>query len=389
MVYIRADRRAPAQSRARKAYVRAAKVASGGITPPNPLARFPALVAARTAGQRAQLAIVGDSTSAGWGGNGAPNGAGVAGDENNTRRAKSWPGQYAALLSAAGIAARYDAVIGGGTTSANTTAQFTAHVPWVTFTSGWLLSGTTSVGGRLFENTTTTTAMTFTPLVAADSFEIYYVQSSGFATFTVSDSAGTLTTTNASGTLAVIRQVVTRATASLDPINIARTGTGGTMRLVGVVPFNSAAPMVEIWNMGWGGSQTANWNSQTNAVAAYNALGVLSPKSWVLELGANDANAAVVDATFGSQLTSVADKLALVAPVALGMPPRARDNTGSYNIPQGYVDQINALKAARPAFLSTINFRDLPFVANDYFDSSVHMTESGYLKRAQLVLAPA
>ncbi len=343
------------------------------------LSLYPALSTALAASTRASLAIVSDSTAAGWGSNGPPSGSGVAGDANNARRARAWPQQLCGLIKLAGVPCRADAFFGHSTTS-NTIAEVVADNPNLTLGAGWSVLGTVSVGGRMLENSTDTTALTFTPEENANSFDVLYVQTTGYATFTVTDASGTLATVNAAGSLSVIKATVTRSVASKLPISIQRNGTGTNLRLIGIVPYDTTTPMLEIWNMGWAGSTTTNWTAATNAVSPLNAMIVMPPTAWFIELGPNDANASLAAATYQANLITLTTQAQTVAPVVIGKPHKARSNASPYDIPATYLTAIDAVAVANA--VSIVDFNAVTFPTADYFDSSVHQTYTGQHRKA-------
>lgn len=344
-----------------------------------------ALAAAIASGARASLAIMTDSTGRGWGSNGLPSGAGVAGDANNNRLALAWPQQLAGLLEATGLPSRSDAIFGSGNTTNNTAAEAMAANPILGLGAGWTPIGTISLGGRIFENTADLSSFTGTPTKSANAMDLLYVQNTGYAQFTVTDPSGTLDTVTAAGSLAVIKRTVTRGISSTAPFSVQKVAgdIAKTIRLIGAVFYDTTKPMFEIWNMGAGGFATTNWLSATTAVAPYNAMIVMPPTQWIVELGANDIAGGVADATFETNLRNLVDRALSVAPTSLAIPPSARDGSGTYNIPAGYLTAIANIKAARDAMTPTLNFRGRSgLVVADYFDSSVHMTRSGNAKRA-------
>lgn len=349
---------------------------------------FPAIAAAYgdigNAAGPPTIAMITDSTGAGCGSNGAPGGAGVSNDAANYRRARSWPYLLGLFMESRGIPIRMDGVFGAGATAANTAAEFMAAVPWVTMGAGWGLSAVVSAGGRMFENTTTTNPWTITPQKPANRFIIRYQSTAGFDVMNVSDSSGSLGTMDANTGNAVRTATFNRSVASLDPVNIARTAVGGTARIISVICRDTTDPMVEIWNMGWPGAQTSNWISTSGPQAPLNAMASFVATQCIVELGANDINAGVSAATYGANMRTLVDQLITNgSTVSLATPPASRDVGSPYNIPQTYVDQLTAIKAERPALTSTFDFRSLTYQTTDYFDSSVHMTKAGYLKRAR------
>lgn len=206
------------------------------VIPALPTFSFPAVQAKMAAGQRAQIAIVGDSAVAGWG-SGVTTGTGVGwspGNPGNYVRAKSWPAQLKDLLIAAGIPARHDAYFSSQPDT--TIANVTGANPNIAPGAGWVLSSYSLSGTILQCPNTVTTATTFTPEIAADSFDIIHSANTGLGTLLVTDEDGLNVPINtgstagaqviSSGGLGLKRTTITRPVASTKPIQISRSAGG-------------------------------------------------------------------------------------------------------------------------------------------------------------------
>lgn len=367
---------------------------------------FPAVQAKRSAGQRAQIGVIGDSAVAGWGGGvatGTANGTG-AGSPPNYLRVNAWPQQLRALLAALGQKVRSDAYF--SCSSGTSISDLQAANPNIVLGSGWVL-GNTGLSGTILQcPNTSTAATTFTPEVAADTFEFYCSSQAGVATFTVSDSDGvfaTIDTSNQSGAQVIVgslglkRFTATRAVPSTKPISIARNGTGGTLYIQGIVPSDTTNPMLEILNMGWPASRaygtdgsTPHWNiwatpSSMNASTPYNALGVLSCDGYIVELGTNDANASIAASDFQTAMTNIASKLKGQASnnganVALVKCRTTIGGYASYNMSADMLAVIDTV-TANLSLAPIINYNAINFVTTDRFDGT-HPAQPGYGKEA-------
>jgi hypothetical protein len=340
-----------------------------------------------SAGQRARWGLVGDSVTAGYGSKdmvGTANGNGPE-QAGNYLRQNSWPSQYAALLTAAGIPARADSFFSGAMGGTNI-AQLAAAYPGMSFGAGWSVAGINTIGG-LFITCSGTGSMVFTPQVAANSFDIYITGYDGLGTFAVTDASGTLATISESevtglvmGGSAYRKVTVTRAVASSAPISIQRTGVGGDIYIDGIVPFDTTSPRLELINLGWPGSSTNEWvtTSDNSAWAPRYALGTLLFDHWSIELAANDANNGVSVSTFQANLTTLVGLLS-------GTKRLIKTNKatgGGFQVPASFLTAIDSVSTANnlPA---PIDFNGGITLANpgDYFDS-IHLVKSGYAKKA-------
>jgi hypothetical protein len=339
----------------------------------------------------AVFAMVGDSVTRGYGaGLASGPGTGSANLSGNFLVSNSWPHQLAALWSAAGIPARSDAFFGSGnpTTANQQPADVTAANPNVTFGSGWAVggSGTTNyhLGGTVFYNSTTTSSMSFAPEIAANQFDIYYDQRPGDTTFTVSDASGTLATINPSGTAAFMKATVNRSISSTSPISIQKTSASGAILIVGIVPRDTTAPRLEIWNLGAPGWKTGDWQVASAPYSPFPALATLSPDLFSIQLGANDANQGVTATQFQINEQALVNQLKSTgADVVQIKTHRGSGHTQTAtDLPDAFLTAIDAVNSASALSLPAINLNTgISLVPADYFDA-IHLTQQGYAKEA-------
>lgn len=337
--------------------------------------------------RRAIWAMLGDSLTAGWGaalatGTGAgadPGGAGYS-------RVKAYPKKLATLLTSAGVPSRADAVFGNGISTNNTVAEYTAANPSVTFGSGWDIAINT-LGGMFFHSSGGG-AMTFAPDFAADRFDLYITGFAGLGTFTVSDASGVLATVSesvANGITAYQTVTISRPVSSKLPISIARTGAGGDIYIGAIVPYDTTAPRLELWNMGWAGSKSSDWTAGTDQSdwAPYKALGSITPDLLSIELGANDSNAGVAAATYKSNLQTIINNAhGNLHDIWMMKANPATTGSDGYNLTSAYltaIDEIGAANGGVPA----LNYNGgLTLVTEDYYDN-IHLSDQGQTKKAQ------
>lgn len=350
----------------------------GGIV--IPFNNMPALRTRMIANQRAIWGFIGDSLTAGWGAKDIVGGGGGAGDINYNRQ-KSWVQQLSVLLNAAGILCRADAVFGNGNSTNNTAAEYAAANPQVTFGTGWGILVNETAGGGIFEQNTNGQPMTVTPEVATDSIEYYIVGNPGGGTATITDANGTLTggVIAAAGDGLTTKYTATRTPSTL-PISIQKTG-GGTLYVCSGAPFNSAAPRLELWNMGWGGSTAQSWLINTNSWNPRNRITALAMHQATITLGANEAFAGTAAATYQANLQSIIN--AIIGTTACRLNKTAGtlagDKTG-FDPPDAYRTAIDTLDTNN-SLVPGVNFYALAKASADYNDL-IHRTEAGYGKQA-------
>jgi hypothetical protein len=351
---------------------------------------------------RARMGFVADSTGVGSGAIDAPGTTLGANPSSppNVIRANSAPQQFAALMNSAGIPTRADAIFGNGNLATPTTAAFVSYDPGHTFGADWSIYAGSTLGGSNFSevNTGTTSWVTKKWDYAADTFDIYYFTAGGgggFGQFSVTDAAGTLAVIDSntgagappgSGGGAYARTTVKRDTASKLPISIQRTG-GGQVLVAAIVPYDSNSPRLEIWNMGWAGAKTGDWNNPgSSGWKSFYALGAVEqPDCWHLELMFNDVFNNIPVETSKANLLALATKLtAQGVPVFLGTPHNAYAGNVGFQLTPAHYAAINAVAATTGAF--PIDYTTIPLAPADFFDV-VHLVKSGYGKKAAMLAA--
>jgi hypothetical protein len=353
-----------------------------------------AAVKAGTVGARARWAMVGDSTTAGAGSNGAGGGAGTGATIAPTAlRSKSLARELANKFTAAGVAARSDAVFGNAALGTSTVANYSLYNPDAVFSGSWTLSTTTvlCLGGFFFNMPAAGSgSITFTPQFSTNRLEVGYSTLTGGGGFVVTDASGTLATIDTNGALGFGRTTVTRAVSSTAPFVISNatsgvTNVGAQTFLAHLIPYSTVSPMVEIWNMGHIGSKVSDW---TNTGHPYGGLPVVQSTVadlWSVDLGANDINGAVPAATYQSGLSTLVSAFGTV-----GTPDKlivevhpTNPAAGSFDIPTSYRTAMATI-AAGGNLLSPVDFSNAGLVLSDYFDS-IHLANSGYAKEASLL----
>jgi len=367
-----------------------------GTPTPTPLSRYPLVAAARAANQRAPIGFIGDSLTAGFGSHGAGGGAGSqAGAAAAFRRSKSMPAQLAALLTSAGYPARNDAFfahIGQLNTPAELFAVYDNRVAFDG--SAWVMSGSgrNTAGGWWPRNTTTTDRLYFTPVAPANTFDIYYeVFASGGGVVNVQDNTnttvGTFNSAGASPTQ-MGKVTVTRPNTDTTSIRILASGVNIGIGIFAIVPYDTANPMIELWNMGRPGWTAGDWAADSvNYYASMNAIVQHAAKAYLINLGANDANTGVAVSTFKTNYQTLIDAVKAFATVRLVKTHGtiARNGTG-YDPPASYRIAIDELVASNSLPSSIDFYNKANLVLADYFDG-IHLAQSGYAKEAPLVLA--
>lgn len=226
-----------------------------------------------------RIAFVGDSKTRGFG-------AGTAtsnGQLTTGAAPKSKPARVGQLLAAAGISTITDTIFGTG--GAATMPDAVSYDPRLSGFSGWG-GGQNSLGGAAFYTGNTNPGI-FSPSKAIDRITVFYAQSSGSGSFSVTRGSETFTFSAAGAVSALGRAEVTFTTKDAAPISIART-SGGGVSIVGLTAWDSAVPGIEIGNFGVVGVRSEFQANTSQGVSPANALATYAPALTVVNLGTND-----------------------------------------------------------------------------------------------------
>ncbi len=245
-------------------------------------------------------------------------------------RISSWPFQLAAMLNNAGIPATSDSWFGcSNNTTTGTCATFDTRL---TFGTGWTILNQNSFGGTVpnFPASTTPAALTFATAGPWNQLDAYVIAGTAASNFTfdrggstagescsvisqtgatTTCSGGTVTTTNGTPGLALVRFTFT-GNAIAGAVNVnATTNAQGKFYVIGEAVRDTANPKIEIYNGGFGGSTSISWTTGAQAIYGTTSLLVssfLNPTVTFNGLGVNDWNpSATPISTFQTNMTTL------------------------------------------------------------------------------------
>ena len=239
------------------------------------------LAQVRAGAGRARIAVIGDSTVAGFG----------AGDADSGNRALAWPTLLARFFEADGIPANTASFWGSAGRQGDA-----GYDPRLVRGNGWATDpfSVTSFGGPVWYNNSTTEGLAFSPIGTFDRADIYTVRNTTQGMMTVDIGGATLATINAAGTAALVKTSVSFARGADPTLRIRRDAASGSAstRVVGAVLYDSVQPAVEIYNGGWSGVTAANLNAAANPWDYRTALSTIAPDLTLCLVGLNDMNPA-------------------------------------------------------------------------------------------------
>lgn len=210
-------------------------------------------------------------------------------------KSKSFPSALAKALTAAGIQSSSNNSIFGSAGVASV-AAYTAYNPYLgTPSAGWIQNSNTSLGGKIWSNSTDTGAWPFSPPEKFDTIDIWYFQNTGNGVFTVDVGGAVLSggTINTAGVSALIKATVsTGAAAAIQTLNLKRSS--GAVYIVGVDCYDSTAKSLRVFNAGWSSSTSIDWTNGGSApYAPLNAIATIAPDILNINIGINDWNGGI------------------------------------------------------------------------------------------------
>lgn len=276
----------------------------------------------------AKLALIGDSTTRGLGGNGGNNG-----DVLN-----SYPTQLATILNKKiGLTTGVGNLIGG---SAGGATPITGLDSRVTFGGGWTSSAGTTAGGTLLTSTASGT-LAFTPVAAFDTADIYYPRNSGWGTWNANIGGGSSTLITNSNANAFLKATLTGSLA-VQAVNC--VWASGSAFLAGIDTYDSATKQISVWNMGWSGATAGNWNNSTWLYGPLSSIATYDPDLSIINLGINDWTAGTSLATFAANLQALITACKAVGDAIIVTPTPTQVSGGVTLAVQGtYVEVIKGL----------------------------------------------
>jgi lysophospholipase L1-like esterase len=329
--------------------------------------------AAVAAGTRnAKLAIIGDSTTAGFGANS---------DRWAGAQSLAFPTALASLISNASIQSWF------GDQGTNTNAWWMAYDARVSETENWRLYSQGIGGGLHGEVSPFTDTLSFTPTKQVDTFIIYYSQASANGTFTWNINGGSDTSINSGGTPTQIKTTTATGTLGSNTLNIQRS-SGGSVYIIGVIACNSAVKEISILNFGIGAVNIAALASNAVPWGTYQMIGTLAPDLSIIDCTINDWAAGTDVATFTANTQSLITKCKSVGDVLLVTGNPISTAVTSIAQQQLYISAYLALGSANSVNVINMTQRLGSYAAantNGWMLNIIHPNRAGYTQIARII----
>ena len=278
-----------------------------------------------------------------------------------TNQGVTWPAVLANLLTKAGVSTRTDSWF--GCSNVGTLAAYTTFDARLVGGTGWTL-GQRTAGGQYVKwpGSLTPTALAFTPANSYNQVDVYYLSNTGAQTLSV-DRGGSAPTTggstlNTNAALAPHKATFSWNTIASGPFNLTPGSAGSAQAFIlGVVCRDTTAAHLDIINMAWAGSNSADWVSTT--LTPYDPIALIkltTPTAAIIAHYVNDANVGISDggsvaptplAAFSANVTTIAQAVQVTGDAILSDGPQS--NPASYAsvvTGQAYVSALNALSSS-------------------------------------------
>jgi hypothetical protein len=239
----------------------------------------------------------------------------------------------------AGISANVSSQIGGA--GLPTIADVNGYNPTITPGAGWSI--TTSVAiSQIFTNTTTTNSLDFTPIdangvaLSFDTIEVYYVNYSAYAHFTVGVDGGAAAFTSTPAGAPLVNKAIVTVPLGTHTVNFGKAAGDAALQvtIVGWVCYNSAIKQVLCLNAGVSGAGVGILTSSPGFTTSASQIAAIAPDLSILNCIINDSGTNYDKALYKSKLQTLITACAQYGSVVLrpGNPVQPRDMSAYLDI---------------------------------------------------------
>lgn len=257
-----------------------------------------ALAKMRAGTGRPKIVVIGDSTSDG-------SGAGSGGTLNlNGAYPKGWVPDMSALMTGnAGVPTGVFQTLWCDQ-AISAIVSYSTYDTRVALGANWSFN-TSAMGGSLIKYTNgAVNNLTFTPTIPIDTVIVWYININTTTATVNFDGGASLGTINFSTSSTLASQTFSGALAT-HTINIV-PGNTAAFFLMGITAYNSAAPGVDIIQIGSNGAMAATFGGTGGSSwQNSNPLSVLAPDLTIIDLTVNDSNAVTSLAAYQTSMQNI------------------------------------------------------------------------------------
>jgi lysophospholipase L1-like esterase len=317
----------------------------------------------RTGTGRCRVIIVGDSTTA----NGYPN-------DGLTSKQNSWPMKMGKKLDESYVSASHYNWFGAN--GYTLSADYEEFYPNLNFSGTWSNGASVSYGGFNWACNGAGPFIEWTIEVPTDTIEIYYITSAGLGTWNYQLDGGATTPVVATGVNS-LQKITLNTTLGMHVVRI--NGVTGSCGLSGMAAFNSTEAGVDIYNGGWRGSTSGDWNVTTNPWSSRNWINFLAPDLTIINLGINDWRDNVLAASdYETNIQAFITEAKETGDCVIQLPfPSATTGSANNFASQAVQDSFRAY------LLSLAESNDCPYIdTQELFGSHAQASIDGYVTDA-------
>lgn len=274
-----------------------------------------AVAGVKTGTRRATVLIVGDSTTSGLH-------AGDSGSDFSVNsRNRAWPNAFASALTAAGIPALCNSVMGDSGLY-KYSASFATSMSNYSGNASVIGSGgdasRVGLGGSPFIMNASGLYTAVTPPTNVNTAKFLF-QSPTVATFNTQVGSGPVSVASPDGSDGALNVITASLSGAAAPSQGCAAGwkSGGAVAIQGFYAYDSASPAVDVINAGISGSVAADWAATNTAHAYLNGIKALAPDLTIIMARINDMDAGTDLTAFSASLSAVVTEAAKYGDVLL------------------------------------------------------------------------
>lgn len=238
--------------------------------------------------------------------------------------------------------------------------SLSTYDPRLSIGAGWGAASEKTIGGKMLANSTTTNALSFTPVSACNRAIVFYLKSPAMGQFTVDFDGASPSTVNAyiaSGFevgVAIYSGSLGQHTINIKPV------TGNAVKVIGIVSQFTSQKTVAIYNhsaISWGLADFLDDAEDYSPLNMLALLGTYSPSLYVLMFGTKEMISAVSVVDYTTRYQDLITACKASGDVLLIFPPQI--DTGLMSAPDQDEYVQAALDLADTKGCPILNVRDM------------------------------
>lgn len=276
----------------------------------------------------------------------------------------------------------------GGSCSV-TTNTYQQYDSRITSSTNWSnIGGSPALGAHLYNNTTTSDPLIFSPPIAFDTIDVWTPQVAGIGTLLVNvDGGATLATIVEAGSN-LYKKTTISCPLGIHTLQFVRSS--GSCYISAFSCYNSTQKVINVFNSGWSGSKISDWVDSTLVYSPLNAMISHAADLVIYADGANEWANSVSTTSFQNNLQILITAIKSVGSDLILVSDAPSDvSIASVAVQQTYrviMQQLAAANRLKYVDLTTIFGSYTTGNANGYYANTVHLNGAGYGVMAAAIL---